>query len=106
MPLHVLNTIAPAPGKKQRVQGILQFLVNEMQRNEPDALQVQVLWDELKGVFHIVEVFADENARNNHHNMPYTTQLRQAVQEDQLFAGNMESRVVDGLVGFSRKQVS
>lgn len=50
--------------------------------------------------------FADENARNHHHNMPYTTQLRQVVQEDHLFVGNMESRVVDGLVGFSRKQIS
>jgi hypothetical protein len=78
---HTINIVTPAPGREQRVceilnppiqpifeadlilpftsqvREMLDHLVSEVQKNEPDAISFRAVWDASAGVYYVIEKF-------------------------------------------------
>ncbi|RAR13394.1 geranylgeranyl pyrophosphate synthetase [Stemphylium lycopersici] len=52
---HTINIVTPAEGKQQRVREMLDHLVSEVEKHEPNAISFRAVWDAEAGVFYVIE---------------------------------------------------
>ncbi|KAI9150203.1 taurine catabolism dioxygenase [Paramyrothecium foliicola] len=97
-----INIVRPAPGKEQRVREMLDHLVSEVQKHEPDALFFRAVWDEKASIFYVIEDFTNEAAMEFHRNQPYTAELRRVSRAEHNLAEKVEVRVVESFAEFKR----
>ncbi|KAF1922342.1 uncharacterized protein M421DRAFT_10629 [Didymella exigua CBS 183.55] len=99
---HTINIVTPMEGREQRVREMLDHLVSEVQKNEPDAISFRAVWDADAGVFYVIEKFANEAAWLRHRDQPYTAELRRVSREEHNLAKKVEVRTVESFAEFAR----
>lgn len=75
----ILMTVRTQPGKAGRFAGLIEQLRADVHANEPDTLVFEILHDRADpAVFHFIEVFASEDAKERHAEAPYHKAMSEA----------------------------